>query len=89
MTFLFDKISQNFFHIRNQHGRFSRNQCAYVKYYYYENFDFSALYIFKRLFYRAAFSSNIVYYYVLYNISHYEAVPSWLTKNYSETRETV
>ena len=73
--------SQNFFHIRNQHGQISRNQCAYVNYHYYENFDFSALYIFNRLFYRAAFSSNIVYYDVVYNIYQYEAVANWLTNN--------
>ena len=42
-TFLSDEISQKFFHIRDQHGQFSRNRCIYVKYYYFENFNFGAL----------------------------------------------
>ena len=50
-------------------------------YYYYENFDLSALYSFKRLFYRTAFRSNIVYFDVLCIHISYEAVATWLTKN--------
>ena len=42
-TFLSDEISQKFFHIRDQHSQFSRNQCIYVKYYYFKNFNFGAL----------------------------------------------
>ena len=45
ITSLFDEISQNFFRIRDQHGRYSRNRCihVYVKYYYFEYYDFGAL----------------------------------------------